>query len=325
MDGSIINCMGMAMENVLSRPNSAINRNSDDFFPNREGSFAEHLLQNAYNAVYQDELYYCDWDMFWTEHEAAKKHSLLRAVSGGPVYFSDRIGSTDPEILRPLTYLDGRILMMDRSAKPTEDCMFLNPMKDGVLKLQNTAPWGGDKTGGGIAVYNLTGREQPYSIAPTDVVGLEQADKYWVYDYFHARMFTLNRQGRYDSVLEKDGFGWFVLLPKIAHAAFLGLLDKYVGFAAVESIVEAGGTSSAVESIADTDGTASAAGSIAEAGGITTAVIRESGTVGWLAEQEPQKVLVNGVDVTEQVERQDCLYKIALPEAAVKTVVTVIW
>jgi hypothetical protein len=138
-------------------------------------------------------------------------------------------------------------------------------------------------------------------------------------------MFTLNRQGRYDSVLEKDGVGWFVLLPKNAHAAFLGLLDKYVGFAAVESIVEAGGTASAVESIADTDGTASAAGSIAGAGNITTAVISESGTVGWLAEQEPQKVLVNGVDVTGQVERQDCLYKIALPESAVKTVVTVIW
>jgi hypothetical protein len=299
MDGSIINCMGMAMENVLSRPNSAINRNSDDFFPKREGSFAEHLLQNAYNAVYQDELYYCDWDMFWTEHEAAKKHSLLRAVSGGPVYFSDRIGSTDPEILRPLTYLDGRILMMDRSAKPTEDCMFLNPMKDGVLKLQNTAPWGGTQAGGGIAVYNLTGREQPYLIAPTDIVGVEQADKYWVYDYFHARAFTLNRQGRYDCVLEKEGFGWFVLLPKIARAAFLGLLDKYVGFTAVESIIEAGD--------------------------ITNAVISESGTVGWLAEQEPQKVLVNGVDVTEQVERQDFLYKIVLPESAVKMVVSVIW
>jgi hypothetical protein len=139
-------------------------------------------------------------------------------------------------------------------------------------------------------------------------------------------------------VLEKDGFGWFVLLPKNAHTTFLGLLDKYVGFTAVESIVEAGGTTSAVNSIAEADGTApvmediaatggtpSAVESIEEAGNITTAVISESGTVGWLAEQEPQKVLVNGVDVTGQVERQDCLYKIALPESAVKTVVTVIW
>ena len=36
MDGAIINCMGMAMENILSRPTSAISRNSDDFVPNKE-------------------------------------------------------------------------------------------------------------------------------------------------------------------------------------------------------------------------------------------------------------------------------------------------
>ena len=53
--------LGMAMENILSRPTSAISRNSDDFMPNKENGFVEHLLQNAYNSVYHDELYYCDW------------------------------------------------------------------------------------------------------------------------------------------------------------------------------------------------------------------------------------------------------------------------
>ena len=64
MDGVIINCMGMAMENVLGRPTSAMSRNSDDFFPEQENGFVEHLLQNAYNSSYHDEIYYCDWDMF---------------------------------------------------------------------------------------------------------------------------------------------------------------------------------------------------------------------------------------------------------------------
>ena len=52
MDDRIINCMGMAMENILSRQNSAVSRNSDDFVPGRKNGFAEHLLQNAYNALY---------------------------------------------------------------------------------------------------------------------------------------------------------------------------------------------------------------------------------------------------------------------------------
>ena len=93
MDGGVINCMGMAMENILARPATAVSRNSDDFVPDKEeGGFAEHLLQNAYNALYHNELYCCDWDMFWTMHKDAVKHSLLRAVSGGPVYVSDKPG-----------------------------------------------------------------------------------------------------------------------------------------------------------------------------------------------------------------------------------------
>ena len=64
MDGIIINCMGMVMENVLGRPTSAMSRKIDDFFPEQENGFVEHLLQNAYNSTYHDEIYYCDCDMF---------------------------------------------------------------------------------------------------------------------------------------------------------------------------------------------------------------------------------------------------------------------
>lgn len=145
MDGAVINCMGMAMENILAKPLSAISRNSDNFVPDKENGFAEHLLQNAYNAVYHNELYCCDWDMFWTKHKDYVKHSLLRAVSGGPVYFSDKIGDTKPKVLKPLVYLNGKILMMERSAKPTADCIFTDPMKSGVLKLTNVAAHGQKK------------------------------------------------------------------------------------------------------------------------------------------------------------------------------------
>jgi len=130
MGGRLINCMGMAMENILGRPGSAISRNSDDFVPESENGFAEHLLQNGYNAVYHDEVYYCDWDMFWTHHRDAVKHGILRAVSGGPVYFSDRIGDTDLAAVLPLVYRDGRILRMDRAAKPSPDCIFHDPSKE---------------------------------------------------------------------------------------------------------------------------------------------------------------------------------------------------
>ncbi len=299
MDGAIINCMGMAMENILARPTSAVSRNSDDFMPNKENGFAEHLLQNAYNAVYHNELYCCDWDMFWTEHEDCVKHSLLRAISGGPVYFSDQIGKTNLEVLKPLMYEDGRILMMDRAAKPTEDCIFSNPLESGVLKLHNVASWGQCGKGGGIAAYNLTGQRQPYTFSPKDIPDIEVSDTYWVYDFFGKKIFTLNRNESYEGILEAEGFAWFVMLPKKKTGSCIGLLDKYAGFTAVESIQE------------NDD--------------VQTIVVRESGQIGWISEREPGRVLVNADDVTGKIQKKENLYSVPLPENSSKTVLSIIW
>ena len=298
MDGAIINCMGMAMESILARPASAVSRNSDDFVPDKENGFVEHLLQNAYNAIYHNELYCCDWDMFWTEHEDCVKHSLLRAVSGGPVYVSDKIGHTNPEVLKPLTYRDGRILMMDRSAKPTEDCIFSNPTESGVLKLHNVGSWGECGKGGGIAAYNLTGQRQSYVFKPTDIPDIEIANEYWIYDFFGKKVFGLKQNESYEGILEADGFAWFVILPKKETASCLGLLNKYAGFTAVESMQESEDT--------------------------LIAVIRESGMVGWISEKEPRKVTVGSVDITKKVQKDGNLYSVLLQEISSKMVLSVI-
>lgn len=299
LDGAVINCMGMAMENVLSRGSTAVSRNSDDFFPRQEGSFTEHLLQNAYNALYHDQLYCCDWDMFWTQHPDAVKHSLLRAISGGPVYFSDRVGDTNPEILKPLAYLDGELLRMDHSAKPTEDCIFTDPTQQGVLKLHNTAPWGGISAAGGIAAYNLTGECQRFSIGPKDIPGLAESSNYWVYDYFERRSFLLGREETLHLTLEKGGFCWYVFLPTGKSATYLGLLEKYVGFTAVETICE--GT--------DRD----------------SIVLHESGPVGWLSDCIPSRVWWGGEDVTSLVQVQKPLFTLLLPEKPGRGVLTLEW
>lgn len=297
MDGAIINCMGMAMENILARPTSAISRNSDDFVPEKENGFAEHLLQNAYNAIYHDEVYCCDWDMFWTKHEDAVKHSLLRAISGGPVYFSDRIGDTQPDVIKPLVYADGRVLMMERSAKPTEDCVFSDPMKDGVLKLHNVASWGGRK-GGGIAAYNLTDKRQTVTFTPKDIPDLDVSDRYWVYDYFGKRVNELGRNEIYTDVLDRDGFAWFVILPKVTKIACFGLLDKYAGFTAVESIREGEKTQ--------------------------VIVLRQSGTLGWASDEPPRQVTLGALDVTRHVKRTGKWYALSRPECTGQTVLSVI-
>lgn len=299
LDGAIINCMGMAMENMLARPISAVSRNSDDFVPAKENGFAEHLLQNAYNALYQDELYYCDWDMFWTSHEDCIKHSLLRAISGGPVYFSDKIGETNAEVLFPLGCQDGKILMMDRAAKPTEDCLFKNPLEEGVLKLTNIATHGEKEKAGGVAVYNLTGKMQGFSFSPKEIWDIEKADWYWIYDYFQKKAFVCGEDEVIESFLESGGYAWYQIIPGKGEGTFLGLVEKYVGFAAVES-----------QYIKEN---------------VMTGVISEQGNIGILAKKRPNRIFCNGEDITEQITEKGMLYTIALENKVQKAVLTVIW
>lgn len=172
-------------------------------------------------------------------------------------------------------------------------------MKTGVLKLHNTASWGSVRKGGGIAVYNLTDGRQDFAFRPADIPQLEEADTYWVYDYFAKNAVSLGKQESYERRLDLDGFGWFVLLPKGKYGTCLGLLNKYVGFTAVESIWEDSNTQ--------------------------TVVIKESGTLGWLSEKDPQLVMVNSADVTSSVKKNDVLYEITLPEGPGKTVLSIVW
>lgn len=284
MGGRIINCMGMAMENILGRQGSALSRNSDDFVPESENGFAEHLLQNGYNAVYHDEVYYCDWDMFWTNHRDAVKHGILRAVSGGPVYFSDRIGDTDKTAVLPLVYRDGRILRMDRAARPSPDCIFCDPQKGGLMKLTNVADCGAGRKGGAIAVFNLCGRTQSASIAPADIYDLGGEEDFYLYSALEKSGRLLRRGACMSVTLPADGCGLYLLTPVCGGRACVGLVDKYIAFHAVEEQIQN------------------------EAG--MHVVLRESGTFAFYQEQPPKRVLANGIDVTDRVVRNENLYTI---------------
>ena len=298
MNGAIINCMGMAMENILARPNTALSRNSDDFFPEKEEGFAEHLLQNAYNSIYHDEIYHCDWDMFWTKHPDSKKHSFLRAVSGSPLYFSDRIGETDPERIIPLIYLDGEVLMMDKSAKPTADCIFRNPQEEGILKLMNTATNGTGQKIGGIAAFNMTKSEQTDGFSPVDIDGLPEAEEYWVYDYFQKQVSILKKDEAYAVTLGVGEYGWYMMFPKEDKCLLAGLSKKFVGYLATEDVKEMG---SAVRYI-----------------------LKEKGSINLIAESMPAKVLVEGMDVTDKVVKvADNLYELEMDAAPGKCVVEI--
>lgn len=120
-----------------------------------------------------------------------------------------------------------------------------------------------------------------------------------MYDFFAQKACLLDGGRDCQGNLAPGGYGWFILLPHTQPAAFLGLADKYVGFAAVESIWT-------------TDTTA-------------CAVLCESGRVGWLSEQPPRKVWLNGTDVTDQVKKDGFLYTLDCPEKSDKALLSLQW
>ncbi|GGH84776.1 hypothetical protein JOD43_003102 [Pullulanibacillus pueri] len=224
-DQCMINCMGMASENIWHRPISSLSRNSDDFVPGEEISFKEHALQNVYNSYYHGQFYWGDWDMFWSKHEEAVQNAVLRAVSGGPVYFSDKVGDTDPSVIRPLIYKNGQILRADQPGLPTEDCLFVNPNEEKVpLKVWNTI-----NNAGIMAAFNIHLENEPVqgTLCPSDLPTL-QGEKYVVYDYFSGQVQVISADEKIAFTLEKEGVALYILLPLAEEVIPIGNVDKFL-------------------------------------------------------------------------------------------------
>ncbi len=232
-DNNIINCMCMAMENQWNRPTSAINRCSGDFQPENREWFIKHILQCVYSSMFQGEFYYSDFDMWWTDDGQAGKNSLLRAISGGPIYVSDKIGRSNKNILDPLAFDDGRILRPDRPARPCLDSLFNNPeTSKKPLKIFNT--WQGKY--GIIAAYNLDSKNKAVRgvISADDIIGLE-GNEFAVYEYNTGKVHFLKRGESFTFTLkDHDDYRHYIIAPfDNTGIAMLGRIDKFMSPCAI--------------------------------------------------------------------------------------------
>lgn len=266
--GSLINCMGMAPEDVWNRQSAALSRNSDDFFPRRKGSFQEHALQNCYNSVYHGCFYWEDWDMAWSKHEDGKQNLMLRMISGGPVYFSDGLGNTDPSMIWPMILEDGTILRCEDVGRPTLDCLTEDVVGQGKpLKVYNRYA---DTIY--MTAFGIMGKDQetdgrsPQAEAENPMrqkmKGLIQKsdfpeklpETFWVYDW-GAQTAALcgaceekeaqktdgpkENSEVYEFSVEPGDAALFHIIPRKDEIQIIGILEKYMSRICVESILKA--------------------------------------------------------------------------------------
>lgn len=227
--GAIINCMGMNYENILTRPGSALNRNSDDFFPERENGFLSHIYQNIYDAPVHSRIHHCDFDMWWTEHESALQSSILRAVSGGPIYISDKIGILDPKYIGLLADENARIDRADQTARPTYDCFYTDCAEAGVpLKVFNSC---GENLV--VAAFGLSECVAGGEIRLADIPGA--CGDYVAVDYFTGKRTVMNEKTALSLKLAKNEVALYNLFPIKDGVAKIGITDRFMACAAKET------------------------------------------------------------------------------------------
>jgi len=287
-DNNLINCMGMAQENMWNRPTSAISRCSDDFLSENRGWFIKHITQCSYNSFVQGQFLWCDWDMWWTDDGQALKNSVLRALSGGPVYVSDKLGRSIKEILEPLLFSDGRILRCDNPAMPSKDCLTVNPENTGKpFKV-----WNKCGNSGVLAVFNLDNENKPVfgSVSIKDIDRLE-GDKFAVYEHFNGELVILTKEESIKITLkDQDEFCLYLIVPVDNGIANIGLINKFIS---MKAIINTMGQS---------------------------VLLYEGGKYAFYSEKGIEKTYVNGIEYN--FERKNNLYIVDCAEVKENTFIT---
>lgn len=240
--GNVIHCMGMAAENIWNRKAAALSRNSDDFTPTVQRSFAEHALQNCYNSIYHGCFYWGDWDMVWSEHEDAKRNILLRVMSGGPFYLSDGLGHTKPESVWPAILPDATILRCADVARPTLDCLLGGEtIVAGKKPLKIYNSYADTKY---VAAFSLAEQKEAKAVEDqillTQIPGKASADvqEYVIYDWFLQKAQVLDGQKGYSYRLEAGDAALYQLVPIIEDMAVIGIVDKYLSGVCIERVIK---------------------------------------------------------------------------------------
>ena len=230
--GRMINCMAMSIECCYNWISSNVSRSSDDYWPDRPHDPKVHAYDNCYNSLWFSQLTFPDFDMFESHHPQGEFHAVLRAVSGGPIYFTDTPGKEKWKLLRKLVFSDGRILRPDQPCLPTRDVLFVDPMEERVpLKVFTRAG-----PAGIVAVFNVhrDGETVAGRLSPSDVHGL-RGRRFAVYDHFQKQVHLLEKSASLDLTLDEFECGLFIISPVNAGFSPLGLVDKYISPKAILS------------------------------------------------------------------------------------------
>ncbi|MEN8254981.1 MAG: Sip1-related alpha-galactosidase [Verrucomicrobiota bacterium] len=135
----IIYCMATQPETLFNCRANQVLRVTNDFFPNNGFSTRKRLVNNFYNSFWLSKIFWPDFDMFQSRDEYAETFGRMLAISGSPIYTTDRPDSIDTTLLSRLVLPSGQIPRYDDLPGIPPNRFFENPFSSGnVLAVTAT-------------------------------------------------------------------------------------------------------------------------------------------------------------------------------------------
>ena len=286
--GNLINCMSCSNCHIFNTLSGAVMRSSDDFYPDKPESHGNHILINAFSSMFMGEFLVCDWDMFQTQHEYGKFHAASRAISGSPIYVSDKVGEHDFDLIDKLTMADSMLPLCKINARPTADCLFTDSeQKDTLFKIFNYNNYTGV-----VGAFNLRSDISLSGIvSPLDIDG-NNSGKYAVYDMKSDKLLKADYNEKIECVLDAIDFNIYTVTEISDGFAPIGLINKF----------NCGGTITELE----------------KNGNTVSMTVGDGGNLLMYSEKKPEKVLVNNEE--HKFDYADCSLNIRLPKGQVNKV-----
>lgn len=287
-DGSL-HCMSHGSDVVMHLQSANVIRNSADYLPGANADHQKgHIARNAFNGLFFSLFAIADWDMFQTTHEHSTFHAAARAISGGPVYVSDKPGKHDFALIQKLIYSDDglcRPLRFPEPALPSPCCLYQNPQfGDKPLKLFNHLH--------GIGLLGLfhcvSGEEiVKDSIGLADLPVLDSGLPYAVWWHFGRRLRLIRAGETVPVQLMSLGCELITFSPVHNGCAPLGLLNKFNGPASLISYARL-------------------------SGGVAVRC-KDGGRIGFYCGSEPTSVLLDGEAVASKYDPVSGLLEVLAP------------
>ncbi len=244
----LINCNWHVPHFIFNSGENSVGRCSEDYIAGNLTRAKEHLYHSYASTPWLGQTAWGDHDMFHSSDKVAgRMMAVSKAMSGAPIYLSDRHSQLKPEHIFPLCYGDGLLLRPLAPAAPLPEDVFRMLEEERLYRVMAPLP----NKSAAFVLYNLhrdlEGGEPELSgsIGPGDYAAasamIQPYPGRWaipdegllVYDHYTQKASKMG-EGGYKVIIK--GFGDRLLqVSPIQHGwSVIGRTDKFLSSAAVE-------------------------------------------------------------------------------------------